>query len=374
MSYSRSIAFALLPLLPSIALALSPDETILLNRVRTIAAAPLEDFRVLGESGGARDGCYRYQLAFLGYGLCSVVDGEPALRDEGRAIFSRLIEKMGHPTTLAYWKALGFRSDGAKSQNVMYRGHLNLMYALAHDRFGERRFDERFHQLSRALFEELAGQRPICCEPDHLFIQCNAVTVLSLFLHDRAFGTDYSSAGKRLLTWARKHMPLEGTTLVREDYRLSTGKSSAWRAGCANAWTISFLAPVPGLEEDASAMYADWRRTFVEPSLLPGAVKGAPQIEELPMEEMISSELLATTFGLLAAREAGDEHLHQRLEWTVSKMERLVDEFAWTFPPSWRVQARTFQTIALFARTFRGWSEVLKIRKEFYATNNLSEK
>jgi Linalool dehydratase/isomerase len=365
MSYSRSSDVALLLLLPSIVLALSPDETILLNRVRTVAAAPVEDFRVLGETGGARDGCYRYQLAFLAYGLCSVVEGEPALRGEGRAIFSRLVEKMEHPTTLAYWKALGFRGDGAKSQNVMYRGHLNLMYALAHDQFGEARFDERFHELSQALFEELGGQRPICCEPDHLFVQCNAVTVLSLFLHDRGFGSSYASAGKQLLIWARKHMPLEGTMLLREDYRPSTGKSSVWRAGCANAWTISFLAPVPGLEEDARAMYADWRRMFVEPSLLPGTIKGAPQSEELPTEEMISSELLATTFGLLAAREAGDERLRERLQWTVSKMERVVDEFAWSLPPSWRAQARTFQTLGLFARTFRGWSEVLKIRTEF---------
>jgi hypothetical protein len=374
MSYSRSSALALLLVLPSVALALSPDETILLNRVRTIAAAPVEDFRVLGETGSARDGCYRYQLAFLAYGLCSVVDSDPALREEGRAMFTKLVEKMEHPTTLRYWKALGYGGNGGKTENVMYRGHLNLMYALAHDRFGETRFDGRLHDLSRALFEEIGGQRPICCEPDHLFVQCNAVTVLSLFLHDRAFGTDYASAGKRLLKWARKNMPLEGTTLVREDYRPSTGKSSASRAGCANAWTISFLAPVPGLETDVSAMYADWRRTFVEPSLLPGAVKGAPQREELPMEEMISSELLATTFGLLAAREAGDERLHQRLEWTVSKLERVVEEFAGTLPPSWRAQARTFQTIALFARTFRGWNEVLTIRKEFYATNRLSQK
>lgn len=374
MSLIPSSAFVLLLAFPSILLALSPDERLLLNRVREIAAAPVEDFRVLGETRATRDGCYRYQLAFLGYGLCSVVEGEPALRDEGREIFAKLVAKMEHPTTLAYWKALGFKGDGARSQNVMYRGHLNLMYTLAHDRFGETRFDEQFHELSRTLFNEIGGERPICCEPDHLFVQCNAVTVLSLFLHDRAFGTDYASAGKRLLAWARKQMPLEGTALVREDFRPSTGKSSAWRAGCANAWTISFLAPVPGLEDEAGAMYADWRRMFVEPSLLPGAVKGAPQTEELPTEEMIASELLATTFGLLAAREEGDERLHQRLEWTVSKMDRMVGQFEWALPPSRRAQAKTFQTIALFARTFRGWSEVLKIRKEFYATNQTSEK
>jgi hypothetical protein len=350
---------------PSVALALSPDESILLDRARAIAAAPVDDFSVLAGTGGARDGGYRYQLAFIGYGLCSVVAGEPALRTEGREIFTRLIEKMEHPTTLAYWKALGYGGDGGTRKNVMYRGHLNLMYALAHDRFGETRFDERFHTLSRALFDEISAERPICCEPDHLFIQCNAVTVLSLFLHDRAFGTGYASAGKRLLAWAREHMPLEGTTLVREDYRPSTGQSSTRQAGYANAWTIAFLAPVPGLTEDARGMYADWKQTFVEPWPFFGVVKGAPAGERLTMEEMLSSSLLATTFGLLAAREEGDERLHRRLERTVAYVERLVNSFQWMLPPTRRVQARTFRTIALFARTFRGWNEVLGLKHEF---------
>jgi len=365
MSRTRTRLFLLILLFPWIALALSPDESLLLNRARAIAAAPVDDFSVLGETGGARDGGYRYQLAFIAYGLCSVVEGQPGLRAEGVAIFTRLLEKMEHPTTLAYWKALGYGGDGTTTKNVMYRGHLNLMYALAHDRFGETRFDARFHALSRVLFDEITGERPICCEPDDLFIQCNAVTVLSLFLHDRAFATSYASAGKRLLTWARQHMPLEGTTLVREDYHPSSGKSSARQAGYANAWTIAFLAPVPGLEEDVSTMYADWRRTFVEPSPIPGWVEGAPLNEALSVEELLSSSLIATTFGLLAAREEADEHLHRRLERTVAGLEHLVDGFEEMLPPARRVQARTFRTIALFARTFRGWSEVLGLKNEF---------
>ena len=347
---------------PSAALALSPDESLLLDRARTVAAAPVEDFSVLGETDGTRDGCYRYQLAFLAYGLCSVVEGEPTLRAEGRAMFMRLLEKMEHPTTRAYWKALGYEGDGGPGENVMYRGHLNLMYALAHDRFGETLFDARFHALSLSLSGEIGGERPTCCEPDHLFIPCNAVTVLSLFLHDRAFATDYASVGKRLLAWAREHMPLEGTTLVREDYRPSTGKSSAGRAGFANAWTIAFLAPVPGLERDARAMYGDWRRTFVVPLPLLGVVKGASAGEDLSLGEMLSSSLLATTFGLLAAREEGDERLHRRLERTVAGVECLVGAFEEELPPARRVQAQTFRTIALFARTFRGWSEVLGLK------------
>jgi hypothetical protein len=360
---TRNRLFFLILTLPSAALALTSDESLLLTRAQAVAAAPVEDFSVLGGTGEARDGGYRYQLAFLGYGLCSVVQSEPALQTEGRAIFTRLIEKMEHPTTLAYWTALGYGQDGGARKNVMYRGHLNLMYALAHDRFGETRFDERFNALSRTLFDEISGERPICCEPDDLFIQCNAVAVLSLALHDRAFATSYASAGKRLLGWAREHMPIAGTTLVCEDYHPSTGKSSARQAGYANAWTISFLAPVPGLEGETAAMYADWRRTFVEPSLLPGTVKGAPGGEALTMVEMLSSSLLATTFGLLATREEGDERLHHRLEGTLTRTERLVDAFEQALPPARRAQARTFRTIALFARTFHGWSEVLGFRE-----------
>ena len=241
----------------------------------------------------------------------------------------------------------------------MYRGHLNLMYALAHDRFGETRFDEHFHTLSQTLFAEITGQHPICCEPDQLFLQCNSVALLSLSLHDRAFGTAYAPAGKRVLTWARAHMPLGGTTLVREDYHPSSGNSSAQRAGYANAWAIAFLAAVPGLEGDASTMYGDWRRTFVEPSLVPGVVEGAPVSETLPMEELLVSDLGATVFGLLAARAENDERLHFRLERTVSLVEQLLATGERALPPARRAQARTFRAIALFARTFRGWNEVL---------------
>jgi hypothetical protein len=236
----------LLLVCPSQILALSFDESQILDRARAIAAAPLDDFSVFGETCEGVDAHFRYQIAFIAYGLCSVVAGTPELRQESKTLFVRLVEKMERPETLAYWRADGFEGDGLRRDNAMYRGHLNLMYGLAHDRFGETKFDERFHALSCTLFDEIGSERPICCEPDRLFVQCNAVTVLSLFLHDRAFGTSYESTGKTLLTWARERMPLEGTCLVRESYRPSTGKSSAQEAGYANAWTIAFLAPVPG--------------------------------------------------------------------------------------------------------------------------------
>lgn len=356
--------FLLLLAPPSVARALSPDEEVLLSRARVIAAAPLDDFTVLGGSRGTRDSHFRYQLAFLSYSLCSIVRGEPGLRDECRGLFIRLVEKMERPATLAYWKARRFDGDGLERANAMFRGHLNLMYALARDRFGETRFDAKFHKLSLSLSNEICSVRPICCEPDHLFIQCNAVAVLSLFLHDRAFDTDYAKAGKRLLTWARENMPLQGTKLVREDYRPSTGESSARGTGYANAWTIAFLAPVPGLGNDARAMYADWRRTFVLSVPFFGLVKGAPDGEALSLEDMLTSGLLATTFGLLAARAAGDERLHLRLQWTVAYVERLVNDYEWMLPPWRRVEARTFRTVALFARTFRGWNDVLELNEK----------
>ena len=349
--------------LPSAALALTADEARLLEQVREVANAPIEDFTPLGEGDG-RDGGYRYQLAFLGYGLCSVVDAEPALHDEGRRLLGRLVEKMEHPTTIAYWRALGYGADGLAAKNVMYRGHLNLLYALAHDRFAETRFDEKFHALSRALAGEM-GPQPICCEPDQLFIQCNAVTALSLYLHDRAFGTRYGDAGKRLLAWAREHMPLEGTSLVREDYHPSTGKSSARRSAYANAWVISFLAAVPDVDGEARTMYADWKRLFVDDAKVVAVAEGAPPEENLSAEELATSSLLATTFGALAAQEMGDRPLHRKLVRTRSLLDRVAELAAPSLPPARKAQARTWRTLALFARTFRGWRAILKTPAEF---------
>ncbi len=349
---------------PTFSLALSPDETLVLGRARSIAAAPLDEFSVLSSADNSPDGGYRYQIAFLAYSLCSVVAGEPALHDEGRDIFTRLVEKMERPAAFAYWKARGYVGDGLSAQNAMYRGHLNLMYALAHDRFGETRFDERFHALSRDLFAQISAPHPVCCEPDQVFVQCNSVIALSLALHDRDFATSYGSAGGKLLNWAREHMCLEGTKLVRDDFRPSTGESSTGRTGYANAWTITFLEAVPGLGPEMSVMYADWRRTFVEPSLMPGWVEGAPAGQALPFEEALLSSLMATTFGLLAAREQADEKLYRRLWPTVTEVDRLVAALEPALPPARRAQARTFRAIALFARTFRGWNEVLAAKRD----------
>ena len=369
--------------------ALTPDESLVLERARAIADAPIDDFSLLGEKELQGDAGYRYQLAFLSYSLCSVVQAEPALRNEGHTLFTRLVEKMERPKTLAYWKRDGYPGDGLRRDNAMYRGHLNLMYGLAHDRFGETRFDERFHGLSRELMEEIGSEHPICCEPDILFIQCNSVAVLSLWLHDRAFGSSYAASGKRLLSWAHDRMPLAGTTLVQDGYHPSTGKSSAQRAGYANAWTITFLSPVPQLRRDMQTMYADWKRTFVEPSpvrvgkceasdqtlwleemLSAGVqattlglfriVKGAPAGEALSFDEMLASGLVATTFGALAARAEGDELLHRQLTHTVACVDGLVAAFEKGLPPEQQGQARTYRTVALFARTFRGWNEVLE--------------
>ena len=349
---------------PAFCLALSPDEALVLKRARSIAAAPVDDFTLLGSSNNSSDGGYRYQLAFLAYSLCSVVAGEPALRDEGHDIFTRLVEKMERPATIAYWKARGYVGDGLSAQNAMYRGHLNLMYALARDHFGETRFDERFHALSRELFAQISAPHPVCCEPDQVFVQCNSVIALSLALHDRDFATSYGSAGGKLLKWAREHMCLEGTKLVRDGFRPSTGASSSGRTGYANAWTIVFLQGVPGLGPEASAMYADWRRTFAEPSLVPGWVEGAPAGDVFPIEEALESSLMATTFGLLAAREQADEKLYRRLWPTVTEVDHLVAAFEPALPPARRAQARTFRAIALFARTFRGWNEVLAAKRD----------
>lgn len=389
MSRTLKIPGLLLILLPSLTFAaLSPDETLILNRARAITSAPLDDFTMLGEPGNRNDAGYRYQLAFLSYGLCSLVCGEPSLKDEARNLFARLVEKMEQPATLRYWKADGFGGDGLTRDNIMYRGHLNLMYALAHDRFGETRFDDRFHILSHNLFDELSREHAICCEPDHFFLQCNSVCALSLWLHDRSFGTSYGSAGKHLLDWARKHMPLEGTQLVRNDYRPSTGKSDLRQAGYANAWVIAFLSPVPELQHDVQAMYADWRRTFAEPSQLhftkqsPGAaplrldewlssilqpmtfgqfamVKGAPPGEPLSGFESLSSALIATTFGLIATRTAGDESLHTGLERTVFLADSIIANYERFLPSELRAKTRLYHTLALFNRSFRGWRAVL---------------
>jgi hypothetical protein len=135
-------------------------------------------------------------------------------------------------------------------------------------------------------------------------------------------------------------------------------------------------------------MYADWHQTFVEPSSLRNGkcepsdqtlwleemisagvqastlgvfriIKGAPAGETLSFEEMFASGLLATTFGALAARSEGDELLHRQLAHTVAWVDGLVGALEKELPLEQQMQARSYRTIALFARTFRGWNAAL---------------
>jgi hypothetical protein len=346
---------------PALAADISAAEEQLLARAQAVAAAPLDDFALLGErpaAGGRGDPGYRYQIAFLGYGVASLASAAPARTEECRAILVRLVEKMEHEKTRAYWRARGYAGDGLSRGNAMYRGHLNLLYGLARERFGEARFDERFHALSRALFEEM-GPAPVCCEPDDVFIQCNAVSALSLHLHDRCFGTSYGAAAKGLLAWARGRMAIEGTTLFRDDYRPSSGASSLRRTGYANAWAISFLSPIPELEGETRAMWRDWRRSFAVEGVLFAAGRGAPRELAVGPAEAVESALLSTTFGTIAARDMGEPALARKLARVVGAAGEAAALAADWIPEERRGALGTFRTLALFARAFRGWRAVL---------------
>ena len=202
---------------------LSSTEQRFLDLVEPIAQAPTEDFRLLPlvKMSGVGAG-YRYQIAFLSYGVVSLAQSDPDRTPHYRRLFLRLLDKMEHPTTQSFWKKSGYRGDGKSRDNIMYRGHLALMYALTHFSFGSTRDSEKFHKLVNSLHREMVSSPSggICCEPDQLFIQCNTVALLAFSLHDRLHGTDYAASGHRLLRWAQQKIPVPGTQLFRDDYRM----------------------------------------------------------------------------------------------------------------------------------------------------------
>lgn len=365
----RGTALSLLLLVAPLAAradALGPDEREVLARARAIAAAPLDDFTPLGEGPDAGpDPGYRYQIAFLGYAVASVAAADPGREDECRALLLALAAKMERPKTLAYWRALGYEGDGLSHGNVMYRGHLALLYGLARDRFGAAEVDGRFHAIARALEREMAAPAPICCEPGRAFIQCNAVAALALHLHDRCYGTSYARAVKALLFWAREHMAIEGTALFRDEYHPESGASSLAMTGYANAWAIAYLAAVPEVAPEARKMYDDWRRTFVREGGVVAFARGAPEGVERDPRDMAASAALATAFGAIAAREMGDASLARKLGRAAALIGDAAGAATPMLPGARRGQARTLETIALFGRVFRGWEAVLGARGRF---------
>ncbi len=189
---------------------------------------------------------WKYPIAFASYGIPSLIMTDPGLYEDACDHMRKSILLMKDAGAFDEWTRLEFGKDPVTVMNVMYKGHLNLMYGLYRLISGSDEFDEEYRHLTSVIVSEARrngrerGFWGIECEPDQYFPPCNSVGMLSEKVHDLNFGTDYvETVAAPTAAFIRDRLvdPETGINLFR--YHPSHDYAEPYIIG--DCWTTSML-------------------------------------------------------------------------------------------------------------------------------------
>jgi hypothetical protein len=286
----------------------------------------LNEYRKLSASGDIFEGWdrqqrlyWKYAIAFSSYGLPSAMLIVPEDRPRLAHLMFMMIQKMKSRLVWGDFTEMGMGEDPISYQNIMYKGHLNLMYGLYQLTTGDLRYAREYTWLTNRIVEEMRlHHRGIyegtTCEPDHWFVECNVIGILSLRVYDQLFGTNY---GENEVAWTldfiEKRMVDPQTGLFFRQYHPSHDVVDTRLLGYNNAWIITFLRPIR--PEWSERLYPVWKQVFVNEfgpyATVDGEKDGRP-------------DRAAHLFGMWAAKEMGDVALYRKLRNTTDKLGRLT--------------------------------------------------
>lgn len=188
---------------------------------------------------------WKYPIAFASYGIPSLVLIDPSLYDEACAYLRKLLLLLKDAGSFDEWTRLEFSKDPVTDKNVMYKGHLNLVYGIYQLLSGSREFEDEYRHLNGIIVSESMrnahdhGFWGIECEPDQYFSPCNSMAMLSEVVYDRNFGTHQEAEVARpTWEWLHEHMvdPATGITLFRYhpscDFAEPYTIGSLWAESC----------------------------------------------------------------------------------------------------------------------------------------------
>ncbi|HYX31891.1 MAG TPA: hypothetical protein VE954_02165 [Oligoflexus sp.] len=255
---------------------------------------------------------WKYAIAFLAYSMPSMAIIKPEDKPLAEYFLSVMIHKMKAKKVWEDWQRYGFGDDPICKDNIMYKGHLNLMYGLYQLMTGSDRYASEFTWLTQKIVEEIEESkqgkfRGVVCEPDRYFVQCNAIGLLSLEIYDRIYGTPYAKYyGEDVMKFIRERLIDPETGLYHEAYHPSHDITIPYLSGYTNAWTMVMLRPFD--KEYQAKIYPKWKDLFVREygpfAVVRESRYGGPS-------------RLATLFGMLAAKEFGDRELFGKLRNTI---------------------------------------------------------
>ncbi|TVT48643.1 MAG: hypothetical protein FHP94_09040 [Denitromonas halophila] len=252
----------------------------------------------------------KYSLAFYSYGLASVAMTDPKLRPLAAHAIDIATTKMKCKRVWEDWENDGFGNDPIEKQNIMYKGHLNLMYGLYQLVSGSRKYEAEHSHLTQIIHDEIKANpfAGALCEPDNYFVQCNSVAYLSLWVYDRLHGTNHKAATEPWLKFLKKDLIDPKTGAFYLSFHPESGTVKPWLSAYTTAWT---LAMVHGMDPAFSERYYPaFKKTFVE--VYDGGRKARVR-ETTNTPDADGGVGAASAFTLLLAREMGDQTLFDQL-------------------------------------------------------------
>lgn len=288
---------------------LTRDEIMDFNSVRVFMDQPLFNFKGYAEDFPEEK--FKYGLAFTAYGLANMAYIDAGYRQAVSHYLDRLIQRMKQKVVWEDWGKHGLGDDPLKEHNIMYKGHLSLMFGLYQWVSGKTTYESEFKALTRNIADEIDNTRyhGVTCEPDDYFVQCNTIGIYSLLLYDRIYGSDHSRQRDNWLKWVKERMVNPDNGVLRQIYHPSHDYAADDASGYGNAWAIAFInAFDPAF---ARELWDNYKRMYIQTKL--GYYAFA---SERPGGKPDST---ATLFALIAAKEMKDTPVFDKLMNAIEK-------------------------------------------------------
>lgn len=296
---------------------------------------------------------WRYGIAFSSYGMPSIAIISPKYRNTAAHALQMMIKKMKSRQVWGDWIAYGMGDDPISEGNIMYKGHLNLMYGLYQMMTGDTLFAKEYTWLTNKIVDEMRRHHAegthegADCEPGRYFAQCNAIGLLSLKIYDKLYATTYSeNEAQWTLDFIKKQMTDEKTGLYKKMYNSDMKFCNPYLSGYTNAWTMSFLHVFD--EAYNKKLYPVWKEMFVQEIGPFGMVKEDPEAGASPLAHMN---------GLLVSKEFGDIDLFTKLRNSMDK--KLYQESA---DNHWKYEGLNnpiYNGPILWTKVHLGWNTIL---------------
>ena len=185
------------------------------------------------------------------------------------------------------------------------------------------------------------------CEPGRYFAQCNSISLLSLKIYDKLYGTTYAEVeASWTVDFIKQKMTDEQYGFYLKMYSSKNAFCNPMLSGYTNAWTMAFLRPFE--KEYNESLYPIWKDHFTKEIGPFAYVKEDPEAGPSP---------LATMTGMMAAKEFGDQELWRKLRNSIDRdIYQATDRYHHLYK---NVNNAIYNGPLLWTKVHVGWPQIL---------------